>query len=228
MPRPRADRKAAIWDMDGVIADTAELHFKAWRRLVTELGGSLTYEQFLPTFGRVNADVMRELVPIDLTPEQIGELSDRKERYFREQIGPGFRALPGVVRLVRELHQHGYRQAIASSAPIENVELIVEVLQLKELFSAIVSGQDIVHGKPHPEVFLLAAERLGVLPRRSVVFEDSVAGVEAARAAGMSVIAITNSWTRDALWAADVVVDSVEEVTLSQVDSLIGNRHSQG
>ena len=224
MPTPQANSKAAIWDMDGVIADTAELHFTAWKRLVGELGGSLTYEQFLPTFGRVNADVIGELVSMNLTPEQVKELSDRKERYFREQIGPGFRALPGVVRLVGELHQHGYRQAIASSAPLENVELIIEVLQLKGLFSTIVSGQDIVHGKPDPEVFLLAAERLGVPPRRSVVFEDSVAGVEAARAAGMPVIAVTNSWPQEALRAADVVVETMEEVTVSLVDSLIGDQ----
>lgn len=216
--------KAAIWDLDGVIADTAQLHFRAWRRLAGELGRTLTYEEFLPTFGRRNAEIAGKLLPPTLTPDQVAKLTERKERYFRELIGPDFQAAPGVVKLVQQLHEHGYRQAIASSAPLANVKLILKRLHLAHCFSAVVSSEDATLGKPDPQVFLLAAWRLRVSPSRSVVFEDSVAGVEAARAAGMAVIAIANSWPREALHEADIIVASLEEVTVSTLDSLI-DRH---
>lgn len=224
MQTRQPDTKAAIWDMDGVMVDSAELHFKAWQRLMHELGRSLSYDEFVLTFGRKNADILRELLSPDLTPEQLEELSDRKERYFREQARAGLRAFPGVKELVQKLHRAGYRQAVASSAPPENIDLILSMLKLKPCFSAVVSADDIDRGKPDPQVFLLAAQRLQVPPACALVIEDSVAGVQAAKAAGMSVIAVTNTRTREELREADIVVDSLGEVSVELVDLLISNQ----
>lgn len=220
-PIGQRQSKAAIWDMDGVIVDTKDLHFRAWQRLMGERGETLSYEKWLPTFGRKNADILRELLPTDLPREDIEAMSDRKEVYFREEVGSGVRELPGVRRLLEELRDAGYAQAIGSSAPPENVRLILDMLDLRQFFAATVTGGDISQGKPSPEVFLVAAQRLGVPAKRSVVIEDAVAGVEAARAGGMAVIAVTNTRTREQLWEADVVVDSLEDVTSDMVNSLI-------
>ncbi len=206
--------KAVIWDMDGVIANTAPLHYEAWRKIAKKKGLNLTEEEFRATFGMKNPDILEKLFG-KLEEAEVEKLSFEKEEEFRALARKGIGVFPGVVPLLRELHESGIKQAIASSTPIENIKIIVTTLKINEYFEVIVTGEDVKHGKPHPEVFLKAKEKLEVAPSECLVIEDAEVGVEAAKRAGMKCLAVTNTLPREKLKKADLVVSSLEEVNLS-------------
>jgi beta-phosphoglucomutase len=203
-----------------VLVDTGPVHYAAWRRLARERGRDVTLDEFRPTFGMRNADVIRAFYG-DLPPAEAAALADQKERYFRE-AAPSLQPQPGVRELLKALARAGFAQAVASSAPPENVAYLLDVLGIRGAFEAIVTGADVRRGKPDPAVFLLAAERLGVPPARCVVVEDAVVGVEAARAAGMRCVAVTTTSPPDQLRQADLVVDSLTELRAEVFERLIG------
>jgi beta-phosphoglucomutase len=217
--------KAAIWDVDGTLVDTAELHFQAWQEICREQGREFTRDDFAATFGQRNPEILRTLFGERFRPEEIAALSDRKEVLYRRAASKGVALLPGARRLVEELHRAGFVQAIGSSAPRANLELILRLTGLARFFAAIVSSEDTQRGKPDPQVFLIAAERLGVVPARCVVFEDAVAGVQAAHAAGMKCVAVrcvghhSEASLRQA--GADLVVDSLEQVSATAIADLL-------
>ena len=132
---------------------------------------------------------------------------------MRQNIKP----LPGVIRLINSLNEHGFKIALASSAPIENIRLVTQGLGIDDFFQAIVSGQEVAEGKPSPQGFLLAAQRLGVAPDNCIVIEDAVAGVTACQRAGMHCIAVTNTHPRERLAEADLIVDTLEELAADDV-----------
>src|SRR5450432_3006119 len=148
------------------------------------------------------------------------EMADSKERYFREAVRTTATALPGAIELLSELHDAGYPQALASSAPIANIELISEVLGLNRYLDALVSGETVPRGKPAPDIFLKAAATLGMAPGVSLVIEDAVAGVEAAHAAGMRCIAVAGERDLAGLRAAELMVKSLTEVNLARIQSM--------
>ena len=200
-----------LWDMDGVLVDTGAFHYAAWTATLRREG--LTYEPeiFRATFGMDNRGVLTRLLGRDPEPEFLTRISDEKEASFREAIRGKAQPLPGVRTWLSRLSGAGVPQALASSAPPANIELLVDSLALRSYFTAIVSTWG-MPGKPDPAVFLEAARRIGVPAGRCVVVEDAVAGVEAARRAGMRCIAVTNTNSRAELSGADVVVDSLEEL----------------
>lgn len=214
---------AVIWDVDGVLIDSAEQHRQAWHRLAEEEGVHFTDADFWATFGMRNADIIPRCFGSHLTPEQIKALADRKEAYYRDLLRAQARPLPGARELVIALHAAGYRQAIGSSAPPENLRLIVDLLGLGPYIDAVVSGENVARGKPAPDIFLEAARALGMPPRRCVVIEDAPAGVAAAHAAGMRCIAVRRAGQPDApgLEAADLVVDSLTQVTPATIADLL-------
>src|SRR6266571_536119 len=132
--------QAVIWDLDGVIIDSADEHRRAWQRLAHEEGRAMTDADFWATFGMRNDDIFASLWG-NLPPEQVKALSDRKEMYFRELIRESAMPLPGSIELMRELHDTGFAQALASSTPVENIRLISDVLGLKRFLSILVSGE---------------------------------------------------------------------------------------
>jgi len=213
--------QAVIWDMDGVIADTAACHLQAWQRLWAEQGIAFTDEQFRRTFGQRTAEIIRGLLGPDVPDEEVCALGERKEAYCRELLRRQVHALPGVRELLAALEQAGFRQALASSAPLKNVALILETLDIGRYFAAVVSEADVTLGKPDPQIFLLAAARLGVAPRRCLVIEDAVAGVQAATAAGMRCLAVTTTNPGAHLTAADRVVSSLTEIGVADVEGLL-------
>jgi beta-phosphoglucomutase len=220
-----SNSKAAIWDVDGTLVDTAELHFQAWQEICREQGREFTRDDFAATFGQRNPEILRTLFGERFRPEEIAALSDRKEVLYRRAASKGVALLPGARRLVEDLHRAGFVQAIGSSAPRANLELILRLTGLARFFAAIVSSEDTQRGKPDPQVFLIAAERLGVVPARCVVFEDAVAGVQAAHAAGMKCVAVrcvghhSEASLRQA--GADLVVDSLEQVSVAAIADLL-------
>lgn len=206
---------AVIFDMDGVLVDSYAAHFESWRRLAKERGFEFTKEQFLTTFGRVSREVVVECGLLESpTPEAIAEIDDAKEAHFRDILCETFPPMDGAVELIDSLAEQGIPLAVGSSGPPENVALIIDLLGTRERFDAVVTGVDVSHGKPHPEVFLKAAERLGAEPCDCVVIEDAVAGIAAAHAAGMTCLALVSTGhTTEELAAADQVVHSLRELT---------------
>ena len=199
-------KQGVIWDMDGVLVDTGEFHFPAWSQALSEHGIPFTRELFRTVFGMNNAGILTVLLGQVPPPELLAEISDRKERLFRQAVRGHAQPLPGVLAWLERLRAAGLRQAIASSAPPANIDALVDELDLRSYFAAAVSGSDLP-GKPDPAVFLKAAHLIGVPPERCVVVEDAVAGVEGARRAGMKCVAVTTTNPAHTLEAADVVVE---------------------
>ena len=221
-----ANGYGVIWDMDGTLVDTAELHFEAWRVTCAELGRDFTRADFAATFGRRNPEIMDVLFPGRFSAAEVDRIGERKEQLYRaaaERLGVTL--LPGVRPLMEGLHRLGVKQAIGSSAPRANLDLILRLTGIEGFLSAVVSAEDTTRGKPDPQVFLVAAQRLGVEPRRCVVFEDAPAGVEAAKAGGMKCIAVRfvghHSADKLARAGADRVVASLEEVSPEDVLRLL-------
>jgi beta-phosphoglucomutase len=211
--------RAVIWDLDGVIIDSAEAHLKSWHRLAQEEGLPFSDEQFWATFGWRNDTIIPTLWG-SMPPEQVRTLADRKEAYFREFVRDTAAPLPGAIELLSSLHDAGYAQALASSTPIENIQLISQVLGLKRYLSVFISGETVARGKPAPDIFLKAAAELHVEPVQSLVIEDAVAGVEAAHAGGMRCIAVAGNRDLPGLRAADLMVKDLTEVNVERIRQL--------
>ena len=217
-----------IFDMDGVLIDTYESHFRSWQMMAAEAGLTISEEQFAATFGRTSREVLGTLWgPDRFSPEEISRWDARKEELFRELIAADFPAMPGVESLLRGLAAAGFALAIGSSAPPENVELAVDRLQMRGLFDAIVTGADVTRGKPDPQVFMTAAARLRIPPEWSAVVEDAPLGIAAAQAAGAASIALVSTGRkREQLTAADLVVDRLAELSPQRIEELI-LRHAE-
>jgi beta-phosphoglucomutase family hydrolase len=218
--RGKTENKAVIWDLDGVIADTGRFHLSAWLQLAEEMGRPFNAEYFWRIFGVRNSDIIREVLAPDISAEEVEALAERKEEIFRARVKGNIRPLPGVLPLLHSLKGNGFSLALASSTPPENIKLLLSSLGIEQLFDCLVSGHDVSRGKPDPEVFLLAAKKLGVEPRCCVIIEDAIGGVRAAKAAGMKCIAVANTHTRETLAAADLIVDSLETVDSRDIRSL--------
>ena len=213
---------AVIWDMDGVIVDTGVYHRDAWIEAFGKRGIDFTAEDFVATFGTRNDDVIRRILGKKAPRELIQEISEDKEADYRRRAAESIAALPGVVALLEDLAAAGFRQAIATSAPLANVRQIMRSLDLDRYFDCVVTEKDVTEGKPSPQGFLLAARTLDVPAANCVVIEDAVAGVSAARRAGMRCVAVTTSHPRRSLGQADLIVDSLEDVSAAGLRHLLG------
>jgi beta-phosphoglucomutase len=216
---PSRGPRAAIWDVDGTLIDSGALHFESWQEILRAEAIELTHAQFHATFGQRNDAVLRAFLGPDLSISEIERISAVKEAYYRDLLrSRGIQPLPGVRRWLQELQVTGWRQAIASSAPVPNLEVIVEALGLAEYFGAVVSGDEVAHSKPDPAIFLLAASRLEVDPRRCIVVEDAPVGVEGARRAGMRCVGVL--FAHDTL-AADMVTRSLDDLSPAVLEQLV-------
>jgi HAD superfamily hydrolase (TIGR01509 family) len=210
--------KAVLWDMDGTLVDSEQLHWLAWKEVMDAEGVAVTYQQFRDTFGQRN-DTIIPLLLGGATAETVVRISDTKEAAYRRMVREGgIAAIEGAVEWVKSLHEQGWSQAIASAAPRANIEAILDVLDLKACFEATVAAEEVLRGKPDPQVFLLAAERLGVAPSRSIVVEDGRAGVEGARRAGMRSIGVARDGGE---LPADVVVRAFTDLSADAFERLL-------
>jgi tRNA threonylcarbamoyl adenosine modification protein YeaZ len=216
--------RGVIWDLDGVIIDSADLHFQSWRETLSKHGVPMTREQFEQSFGRRNDDIVAGIVKRPISPEEVVAIGQEKEAAYRRMTMGNARFFPGVLELMSSLKEGGFKQAVASSAPADNLALVIKEMKLEPFISATVDASQVSKGKPDPEVFIKAAQKLGLRPQDCIVIEDAVAGVEAARRAGMAVIAVTNTHPKERLEAADLVLSSLEEIEPSQVLELINSR----
>jgi beta-phosphoglucomutase family hydrolase len=202
--------RAVLWDVDGTMVDSLEYHWLSWRASLAKESYTLTREQFLSTFGRRNDEILRTYFGDDITPERITRISLDKEEQYREMVrSRGIDALPGVRRLLHQLKAGGWRQAVASSAPPLNLDVIFAALGVADCFDAVVSAEEVERGKPDPQIFLAAAAKVQTPPARCIVIEDAPAGTEAARRAGMRAVGVL---TTHAHLEADLVVRSLDEL----------------
>jgi beta-phosphoglucomutase len=211
---------AAIWDMDGVLVDTRLAHYQSWVQALVPVGITLSYPQFVATFGMNNYSILKLWLGQDTPQVVIDQIGDEKEAVFRRLAAAQVDVLPGVQALLENLRQAGFRQAVASSAPQENIDVLLDAAGLRPFFDAVVSAWALP-SKPDPAVYLEAAARLGVPPARCVVIEDATFGVEGARRGGMRCIAVTNTNPAALLSGASLVVDSLETVSVETFTRLL-------
>ena len=214
---------AVIFDMDGVLIDSFHAHYESWRRMAARAGLNLTLQQFSDSFGRTSREIIAALwVANSFDDARLRAMDDEKEANFREIISADFPAMPGAIELIDSLYQSGTRLAIGSSGPSANIDLALDTLGVRDRFNAIVTGADVARGKPDPQVFLLAAERLGVAPAACIVIEDAPAGIEAATRAGMAAIALRSTGRERADFSnAELVVNSLSELSHQTIWKLI-------
>jgi beta-phosphoglucomutase len=211
-------KRAALWDVDGTLIDSREYHWLSWQGALDAEGFRVTPEQFAASFGRRNDEILRGFFP-SYSTEDITRVGESKEVAYRRLVRErGIELLPGVRRWLDRLRDEGWLQAVASSAPRANLEVIIEALGLSDYFAAVASAEDVTEGKPDPQVFLVAANRLGVEPAACVVVEDAPAGTEAARRAGMRSVGVLSSHGE---LEADIVVRTLEELPDTAFDDLL-------
>lgn len=216
-------RRAVIFDVDGVLVDSYDAHFRSWRDVLRERGLDMTETVFAETFGRTSREIIRRFWGDAVDDATARAIDDRKEALYRDIVRAAFPAMEGAVALLDELHGAGFALAVGSSAPPENVLLTLDGLGRRDLFDAVVTGRDVTRGKPDPQVFLLGAERLRVAPGCCAVIEDAPAGVRAAAAAGMASVALLGTAPRETLLEAGActTVASLRELSPTSLAELI-------
>ncbi len=207
---------AVLWDMDGVLADTGLLHYETWKLVLDEQGIPFDMETFGRVFGRNNASSLEALLGHPPSEELLRLVDKVKEETFRQLVPQRVRRLPGVIDWLEGFQRLDLPQAVASSAPMENIDLLVDVLGMRAYFAHLVSGHA-MPGKPDPAVFLEAARRVGVEAGRCLVIEDSPAGIGAARRAGMRCVGVATTHEAGKLGEADVVLPTLEGVGVEEV-----------
>ncbi len=209
-----------LWDLDGVLVDTSELHYRSWQEALAVQDVEFSRAEFRETFGMNNAGILRRLLGKRYSAELYRQISEKKESAFRDSLKGNVALLPGARALLIAVREAGISQAIASSAPFANIQALVDELRFAEYFDALVSGAE-MPGKPNPDVFLEAARRIDAPASSCLVIEDAVAGVQAAHRAGMKCLAVTTTNSRQDLAEADRIVDSLEAVGVADLSAFL-------
>ena len=210
----RKSKKTILWDMDGVIADSYSFHFAAWQETFAKRGIKFTKEAFTKLFGTRNDFIIGSIIGREFPEGDVKTMVQEKEENFRRKAIGNIKPFPGAVRLLHAIKKGNFKLGLVSSAPKENINLVLSELNLERVFDCIVFGQEVSESKPSPQIYLLAAEKLEVPPNDCVVIEDSPLGVKAAKTGGMKCLAIANTHPQQKLEEADKVVDSLENVDL--------------
>lgn len=213
---------AILWDLDGVIVDSGKLHFKSFVAIFKEYGYDFSYSTFLKTFGRNNDSVIEIAIGRKPDNDIKEDIIRRKEGWYCEHIHRNLKMLPGAMEWITWFQTNGIPQAIASSAPMENVTRSLDEFQLGNFFDAIISGSRIP-GKPDPKVFLRAAAALETDPSRCIVIEDSLAGMQGALAGGMQCITVATTHPKSSFDGATLSLERLTDLTELHIRNLMKN-----
>lgn len=220
-----SEKFGVIFDMDGVLVNSYRAHLISWQRSAGQRGLAMTEDDFARTFGKTSKEIIAQLWPGKYDAKEVVVFDDAKEAAYRDVLREDFPAMDGAAELIAALHDVGFKLAIGSSGPPENVKLVRETIPNGNRIDVIVTGKDVTHGKPHPEVFLVAAKKLGIDPSHCAVVEDAPVGLQAARAAGMVAIGLTGTAPREKLAPlADLVVDSLRQLSPTTFHNFLAKR----
>ena len=216
--------RAVIFDMDGVLVNSNPFHLEKWADFLHEQGVAFSRVD-LPRqiFGVSNQDCFRTFFGSKLSKEEMIKMEDVLEERFRKKFASHVEPFPGLLPLIEELESAGIPLGVASSAVGENVKFILETLKLDSVFSGVATGSDFPKPKPDPGIYLLAAQKLGVLPTDCVAFEDSFVGIEAAKRAGMKCVGLASTFPAQDLGSktnADKIIETFSDVTLTDLKGL--------
>lgn len=215
-------RLAVIFDMDGVIVDNNLYHKRAWNEYARKFNISLTEDEFKKhVAGRTNKDILSFFLGRELSDDEVNKYGGEKEELYRELYKPEMKLPEGLLHFLESLKSNGISIALATSAPRENIDFVFDNLHIGHFFDAVVDESQVSRGKPDPEVYLKAAGLLKLSPGQCVVIEDSIPGIMAGAAAGMAVVAITTTHSRDELKHADLVIDTFKELDIEKLIPII-------
>ncbi|MCW8309889.1 HAD family phosphatase [Sphingobacterium sp. InxBP1] len=209
--------------MDGVISHTNPFHAEAFRAFFKnhniEQATEEEFEQHM--YGKHNSYIMQHFFKRPISPEELRTLEFEKEQLFRVIYKDHVAPIKGLIEFLGQLKDSGFKLAVATSAPKENMDLILDELNIRSLFSSTLSSEDVKLHKPHPEVYLKSAENLGIPIKQCIVFEDSFSGITAAQNAGMKVVAVLSTHKRDELPPSDIYIQNYTEITVANVKSIL-------
>lgn len=218
---PRNDSFAVIFDMDGVLVDNGDYHFRSWQLLGKQAGFNLTKHKFLYLFsGRPAEDCVRYLFKRKLSSAEVKKYSDKKELIYRRSYAAAIRPLKGLLSFLIQLKREKIVMALASSAPKANIQFVFKATGTKKFFSKILGGASVKRGKPFPDIYLKTARQIGVRPSRCVVFEDAPNGILAAKRAGMKVVGVTTRLPANKLKHTDFQIKDFSRMTVEQLEKL--------
>ena len=220
---------ALIFDMDGTLVHNMPTHNQAWQDTLAEAGVQINQDEFnRATTGKKTAEILRLMLGAHLSDSEVAYWSDRKEALYRERFACCREPLPGLLRLLEQARTAGLPMAVATAATSDNISFILDELDLRRYFKAVVGGHDVQLGKPHPEIFLKSAKTLGVEPARCLVFEDALGGIEAARRAGMDAVLICTTIAAQEVAGQPHVLRAVPDFTYLDLPTLQGLPANQG
>lgn len=209
-----------LFDNDGVLIDSTEFHWRSWELLKEERPElAINRAHFIETFGKRNDLILKELMPGSSTLQR-QDWAKRKEEIFREIAKKKIALLPGMESFLKQLKEKNIPRIIASSTPLENLEMFIETTVLGQYFDQYISAEQVAHGKPFPDIFVEAATRIHLTPEQCVVLEDSPAGIRAGKAAGCKVVALATTHLKEELSNYDLLVNSPNELDLEQIYQL--------
>lgn len=214
---------ACLFDMDGVIIDNHRYHLESWITFFNKYGIAMSEKDYKAKVnGRIMPVVLKNLFGESITDEDVTRFGSEKEEAYRELYRPHVAPTPGLVDFLNHLKEKGVPCAVGTSAPPENVDLIMDNTGLRSYFETIIDDKAVTRGKPDPEVYQLGARALGVPDEQCVVFEDALLGIEAGKNAGMKVVAVATTHTRSELeeTAVNLIINDFRELTLSQLEGL--------
>lgn len=215
---------AALFDMDGVLIANTDFHIDAWLKFAQQHHRPLTRNLYVEHInGRVAADAMAYVFQRTILPDELAALTEEKEAIYRELYRPYRQPTAGLLAFLTALRAQSVKLAVGTSAPESNVRFTLDELPLRPYFDVVVDASMVQRGKPDPEIYLTAAQRVGIAPNRCIVFEDALAGIEAGLRAGMKVVALATTHTHDELanTGASLIVDDFTELSVDSVRALI-------
>ena len=216
--------KGVLFDMDGVLVNNLEIHRQAFAEFFRRYGVERTFDELSRVFGKGNDDIMGELMPADVV-ERVGirQLGYEKEAIYRGIYAPIITPQPGLLAFLAECEREGLRSAVGSSGYKANVDFVLDKCNIRRYFEATVAGDEVTRCKPDPEIYLTAAAKLGLDACECVVFEDAEAGIEAAKRAGMKVVALATTFDREFLATtdADMIIGDFRDISVEQLRTLV-------
>jgi beta-phosphoglucomutase family hydrolase len=215
-------KQCVIFDMDGVICHTNPHHVKAFEVFFDNYKVPYSEEEFEEhMYGKHNGYIMSHFFKRSVVGDELKKLEDEKESIFREIYKDKVETIPNYLKFLNQLKSRNFKTAVATSAPRANLDLIIKALKIEDEMDSMMSSEDVKHHKPDPEVYLKSAERVGVAPSHCIVFEDSFSGVSAALNAGMKVVGVLSTHTKEQLPPCNFYINDYSEINVEKVLELL-------